>query len=220
MVSLAKEKRPYDSGDKTGKQNQPIDPRKPFVIRRDDQGQSGAEKRNSDNQYLPVIGIAKDGPASFWGRPGNDAEIGKDEHERREANERGPEKPVFRKLQLPLLIVGSVNWLLRFHRLRCRRYANNEAALWIRCSPLVARRAARLDEGKSTRTVRVPWQGTFCVPCQVEFRSRLIESGSAGLPREYGARHQGRPSFGYLSRPRKKGDQLPGCPRPALRLCP
>src|SRR5258706_13629214 len=36
-----------------------------------------------------------------------------------------------------------------------------------------------------------PIAGTLCVPCQVEFRSRLVESGSAGAPREYGARHQG-----------------------------
>ena len=79
--------------------------------------------------------------------------------------------------------------------------------------PLVARRAARLDVGKSTSTVRVPWQGTSCVPCQVELRSRHIEAGSAGLPRERGARHQGRPSFGYFSWPRKKSDQPPGCPR-------
>ena len=80
--------------------------------------------------------------------------------------------------------------------------------------PLEARRAARLDEGVSTRTVRVPQQGTFCVPCQVEFRSRLIEAGSTGAPRERGARLQGRPSFGYFSWPRKKSDQPPGCPRP------
>src|SRR5882724_4691067 len=71
----------------------------------------------------------------------------------------------------------------------------------------------------STRTVRVPWEGTLCVPSQVEFRSRLIESGSAGAPREYGARLQGRPSFGYLSWPRKKGNQPPGCPRPNKKSC-
>src|SRR4051812_34304159 len=53
--------------------------------------------------------------------------------------------------------------------------------------PLVARRAARLNEGRSTRTVRVPQRGTLCVPRQVEFRSRLIKSGSAGLPFEKGA---------------------------------
>jgi len=52
------------------------------------------------------------------------------------------------------------------------------------------------------------------VPCQVEFRSRLVGSGSTGAPRGNGARLQGRPSFGYLSWPRKKGDQPPGCPRP------
>jgi hypothetical protein len=56
------------------------------------------------------------------------------------------------------------------------------------------------------------------VPCQVEFRSRLIEAGSAGLPREYGARHQGRPSFGYFSWPRKKSDQPPGCPRQIFEM--
>ena len=81
------------------------------------------------------------------------------------------------------------------------------------CIPLVACRAARLDVGNSTSTVRVPWQGTLCVPCQVELRSRHIEAGSTGLPRERGARHQGRPSFGYFSWPRKKSNQLPGCPR-------
>jgi len=53
----------------------------------------------------------------------------------------------------------------------------------------------------------------LCAPRQVEFRSRLVESGSAGAPREYGARLLGRPSLGYLSWPRKKGDQPPGCPR-------
>src|SRR5258708_7501968 len=57
----------------------------------------------------------------------------------------------------------------------------------MRSCPLVARRATRLDEGKSTRTVRVPWQGTLCVPCPVEFRSRLVESGSAGTPLTRGA---------------------------------
>ena len=33
------------------------------------------------------------------------------------------------------------------------------------------------------------------MPCKVEFRSRLVEAGSTGAPREYGARLQGRPSF-------------------------
>jgi len=56
------------------------------------------------------------------------------------------------------------------------------------------------------------------VPRQVELRSRPIEAGSAGAPREYGARLQGRPSLGYLSWPRKKGNQPPGCPRPLLNL--
>src|SRR5258706_4158442 len=82
--------------------------------------------------------------------------------------------------------------------------------------PLEARRAARLDKGFSARTVRVPWQGTLCVPCQVEFRSHLVESGSAGAPREYWARLQGRPSFGYFPWPRKASDQPPGCPRPVF----
>ena len=83
--------------------------------------------------------------------------------------------------------------------------------------PLEARRAARLDVGKSTSTVRVPQRGTLCVPRQVELRSRHIEAGSTGSPRDNGARHQGRPSFGYLSWPRKKGNQPPGCPRPPLQ---
>jgi len=85
-------------------------------------------------------------------------------------------------------------------------------------SPLEARRAARLDVGKSTSTVRVPWQGTLCVPCQVELRSRHIEAGSAGAPRDNGARLLGRLSFGHFSWPRKKSDQLPGCPRPLLGM--
>jgi len=29
-------------------------------------------------------------------------------------------------------------------------------------------------------TESVPWQGALCAPCQVEFHSRLVESGSAG----------------------------------------
>src|SRR3954454_1543000 len=70
--------------------------------------------------------------------------------------------------------------------------------------PLVARRAARLDMGKSTSTVRVPWQGTSCVPCQVELRSRHIESGSAGPPAEQWARHRGGlPLVTFLGRARK-----------------
>jgi hypothetical protein len=84
--------------------------------------------------------------------------------------------------------------------------------------PLEARRAARLDGGPSTSTVRVPQCGTYCVPRQVELRSRPIEAGSAGAPRECGARLQGRPSLGYLSWPRKKGNQPPGCPRPLMLL--
>ena len=64
--------------------------------------------------------------------------------------------------------------------------------------PLEARRAARLDGEKSTSTVRVPWEGTLCVPSQVELRSRHIEAGSTGAPPEKGARLQGRPSLGYL----------------------
>src|SRR3954464_12226250 len=76
-----------------------------------------------------------------------------------------------------------------------------------RCSlllPLVARRAARLDVELSTSTVRVPWQGTFCVPCQVELRSRHIESGSAGRPCKYRARHRGGLlSVTFLGRARK-----------------
>ncbi|MEO8009795.1 MAG: hypothetical protein ABI728_14925, partial [Betaproteobacteria bacterium] len=50
-------------------------------------------------------------------------------------------------------------------------------------------------------------------PRQVELRSRPIEAGSTGAPPDKGARHQGRPSFGYFSWPRKKSDQPPGCPR-------
>ena len=53
-------------------------------------------------------------------------------------------------------------------------------------------------------TESVPWQGTLCVPCQVELRSRHIESGSAGLPREFGARHRGGlPLVTFLGRARK-----------------
>ena len=58
------------------------------------------------------------------------------------------------------------------------QFHNEEAAY----AYVEARRAARLDKGVSARTVRVPWQGTLCVPCQVEFRSRLVESGSTGAP--------------------------------------
>ena len=65
-------------------------------------------------------------------------------------------------------------------------------------------------------TARVPQQGTSCVPCQVELRSRPIEAGSTGAPRDNGARIQGRPSFGYFPWPRKESDQLPGCPRPGV----
>ena len=49
--------------------------------------------------------------------------------------------------------------------------------------PPLARRAARSGKGKSARTVRVPWQGTLCVPCQVEFRSRLAGTSSAAPQR-------------------------------------
>ena len=51
------------------------------------------------------------------------------------------------------------------------------------------------------------------MPRQVELRSRHIEAGSTGTPPDQGARIQGRPSLGYLSWPRKKSDQPPGCPR-------
>ena len=63
-------------------------------------------------------------------------------------------------------------------------------------------------------TESVPWQATLCVACQVELRSRLIEAGSTGAPREHGARLLGRPSFGYFPWLRKESDQPPGCPRP------
>ena len=55
--------------------------------------------------------------------------------------------------------------------------------------------------------------GQVLWPSQVELRSRPIEAGSTGIPRERGARLQGRPSFGYFSWPRKKNNQPPGCPR-------
>ena len=70
--------------------------------------------------------------------------------------------------------------------------------------PHVSRRAARPGKGGSARTVRVPWQSTLCVLCQVEFRSRLARTGSAGLPSRRGGATPGRPSFAYFSWPRKK----------------
>ena len=51
------------------------------------------------------------------------------------------------------------------------------------------------------------------MPSQVELRSRLIESGSAGNSLGQGSAASGRTSFGYFSWPIKKSDQPPGCPR-------
>ena len=79
-----------------------------------------------------------------------------------------------------------------------------ETAFAVAFSPHVSRRAARPGKGVSARTVRVPWQRTLCVLCQVEFRSRLARTGSAGLPLQRRGETPGRPSFAYFSWPRKK----------------
>jgi len=47
-------------------------------------------------------------------------------------------------------------------------------------------------------------EASLCVPRQVELRSRPIEAGSTGIPREYGARHRGGlPLVTFLGRARK-----------------
>jgi len=59
-------------------------------------------------------------------------------------------------------------------------------------------RAEQLDSTRGFRRgpVRVPQWGASCAPRQVEFHSRLVESGSTGLPRERGARQPGAAFFG------------------------